>query len=262
MAGRRRKQSFQITMKHVMTLVALLAVLLVFVFGISQKQNRLVSKINVNITSLDEGKSIIKADDIFAIIESHAGFDIERASLKDFDIISLEEKLNADKRIGFANVYFGKNGNMFVDIKQRQPIVRVTSTDGGDYYLDKQGRNIPVDESSILRLPVVTGDIDTYVNDYTAQLGNNLNQIYTIAVEIDKDPFLKSLVEQINVEEDGTFVLIPKLGRNKIILGNETALEEKFNKLKGYYKEGIKQLGLEKYSGIDLSWEGHIVGIE
>ena len=262
MAGRRRKQSFQITMKHVMTLVALLAVLLVFVFGISQKQNRLVSKINVNITSLDEGKPIIKADDIFAIIESHAGFDIERASLKDFDIISLEEKLNTDKRIGFANVYFGKNGNMFVDVKQRQPIVRVTVTGGDDYYLDKEGKKIPVNESSILRLPIATGAIDTYVNDYEDQLGNNLNQIYTIASQVENDPFLKSLIEQINVEEDGTFVMVPKLGRNKIILGNETALDEKLNKLKIYYKEGIKRVGLDRFSEINLSYEGHIVGIK
>ena len=262
MAGRKRKQPFAISMKHIMTLVALLAVLLVFVFGIQQKQNRLVSKINVNISSIENGKPIIKADDVFAIVESHAGFDIERASLKDFNIISLEDALNADKRIEFANVYFGKNGNMFIDITQRQPIVRVTSTDGFDYYLDKYGMKIPVNEVSILRLPVATGAIDTYVNDYKSQLANNLNQVYTIAVEIDKDPFLKPLIEQINVEEDGTFVLVPKLGRNKIILGNETALVEKLDKLKIYYKEGIKRVGLDTYSGINLSYDGHIVGIE
>lgn len=245
-----------------MTLLALIGVAVVLIFGINQKQNRLVSKINVNIASLETSKSIITADEVFEIVEIHSGFDIERASLKDFNIISLEEKLNADKRINFANVYFGKNGNMFIDINQRQPIVRVTVNGGGDYYLDKQGKKIPVDESSILRLPVATGDIDTYVNDYASQLGNNLNQIYAIANEVDNDPFLKSLIEQINIAEDGTFAMVPKLGRNKIILGNETALTEKLNKLKIYYKEGIKRVGLDRFSEINLSYEGHIVGIK
>lgn len=250
-----------IRMKHIMTLIALLGVVCILAFGISQKQNRLVSKINVNISSLEEGKAIIKADDVFMMIENHTGFDIERASLKDFDIISLEEKLNADKRILFANVYFGKNGNMFIDIDQRQPIVRVDVTDGYDFYLDKEGKKIPVNESSILRLPVATGHIDAYANDYTSQLGNNLNQIFEIATEISNDAFLSSLIEQINVEEDGTFVLAPKLGRNKIILGNETALQKKLNNIKTYYKEGVKQVGLETFAEIDLSWEGQVVGI-
>ena len=170
--------------------------------------------------------------------------------------------MNKDKRINFANVYFGKNGNMFIDVEQRQPIVRVTAADGNDFYLDKEGKKIPVSESSILRLPVATGHIDTYVNDYQNQLAHNLNQIYTIANEIDEDPFLKSLIEQINVEEDGSYVMVPKLGRNKITLGNETALEDKLNKLKIYYKEGIKRVGLDRFSEINLSYEGHIVGIK
>ncbi len=243
-------------------LAALLGILFVLTIGVHQKENRLVSKINVNISSITDGKAIIKADDIFAIIESHAGFDIERASLKDFNIISLEEKLNADKRIDFANVYFGKNGNMYVDVTQRQPIVRVTVTGAEDYYLDKEGKHIPVHESSVLRLPIATGHIDTYVNEYQEQATNNINQIYSIANEIDEDPFLKSLIEQINVEEDGSFVMVPKLGRNKIILGDHLALNDKMNKLKAYYKEGIKRVGLDRFSEINLSYEGHIVGIK
>ena len=262
MAAGKRKKSTGISFKHAFALIAVLGVMTVLLIGGQQKMHRHVAQINVNISALDEGKSLIKADDIYSIIGNLTGFDIDRASFIDFDITEIEAKLNADRRILSANVFFGKNGNMFIDVEQRQPIVRIDAVSGQDYYLDKEGHMIPVIGSSILRLPIATGSIEPFTPAYRTELNNNLNHIYTIANEVDNDPFLKSLTEQINIAEDGTIVLIPKLGRNKIILGTEVALDEKLNKLKTYYKQGIKRVGLDRFSEINLSYEGQIVGIK
>jgi len=249
-------------MKRIMSFLAIMGVLTVLMVGGAQKMNRHVSQINVNISALDDGKSMIKADDVYSILSDLTGFDIDRASFIDFDITEIEKKLNADKRILSANVFFGKNGNMFIDVEQRKPIVRVDSVSGLDYYLDKEGNMIPVNESSILRLPIATGHIASYTPEYQSDLNNNLNFIYQIANKVDEDPFLKSLTEQINIAEDGTIYLIPKLGRNKIIVGDELALDAKFARLKTYYKEGIKRVGIDRFSEIDISYEGQIVQIK
>lgn len=258
----KKKKSTGISFKRVLSFLAILGVMTVLLVGGRQKMNRHVAQINVNISTLEEGKSIIKADDVYNLLGDLTGFDIDRASFVDFDITEIEEALNGDRRVLDANVFFGKNGNMFIDIEQRQPIVRVDAMSGQDYYLDKEGHMIPVIGSSILRLPIATGAIAAYSPAYQTELNNNLNHIYLIANEIDNDPFLKSLTEQINIAEDGTIVLIPKLGRNRIILGDEVALDEKLSKLKIYYKQGIKRIGLDRFSEINLSYEGHIVGIK
>jgi len=231
----------------------------VLLVGGTQKMHRHVSQINVNISTLEEGKSIIKADDVYNILGDLTGFDIDRASFIDFDITEIEEKLNADKRILSANVFFGKNGNMFIDIEQRQPIVRIDAVSGFDYYLDKQGHMIPVSAGAILRVPVATGAIAAYKPEYQTELNNNLNHIFEIADKIDNDSFLKSLTEQINISEDGVIVIIPKLGRHRIIVGDELGLDAKFSRLRDYYKEGIKRVGIDRFSEIDISYEGQIV---
>ena len=262
MAATKKKKSTGVSIKHAFSFLAILGVMTVLLVGGTQKMNRHVSQINVNISSLEEGKSIIKADDVYNIISDLTGFDIDRASLVDFDITEIESRLNKDKRVLSANVFFGKNGNMFIDIEQRKPIVRVNAISGVDYYLDKEGQMIPVEAGAILRLPIATGAIEAYTPDYLTQLNNNLKEVYTIAKRVDDDAFLSSLTEQINIAEDGTIVIIPKLGRNKIILGSTVALDRKINYLKTYYKEGIRRVGLDRFSEIDLSYDGHIVGIE
>ena len=262
MAAANKKKSTGISFKHALSFLAILGVMTVLLVGGGQKMHRHVAQINVNISTLQDGKSIIKADDVYNILGDLTGFDIDRASFIDFDITEIEAALNKDKRVLSANVFFGKNGNMFIDIEQRQPIVRVDAISGQDYYLDKEGEMIPVIGSSILRLPIATGSIVKYSPDYKTELNNNLNHIYMIATEIENDPFLKSLTEQIDIAEDGTIVLIPKLGRNKIIVGDEVGLSAKLGRLKAYYKEGIKRVGIDRFSEIDVSYEGQIVQIK
>ena len=76
-----------------------------------------------------------------------------------------------------------------------------------------------------------------------------------------EDPFLRPLIEQIDMDKRGDMTLVPKLGHHTIAFGNDERIEEKFRYLRIFYKEALPYHGWEKYSEISLKYAGQVVGI-
>jgi cell division protein FtsQ len=73
---------------------------------------------------------------------------------------------------------------------------------------------------------------------------------------------LSAQVNQIYLREDGDFILIPQIGDQIIVFGqanSDSEVVEKFEKLITFYKEGIQYEGWDKYSEINLKFNGQIV---
>ena len=76
------------------------------------------------------------------------------------------------------------------------------------------------------------------------------------------DPLLHSLIGQIHLKKNGDFILVPLVGDQKIIVGSAYSNREvksKFEKLKIFYNEAMPFEGWDKYSEINLKFEGQIV---
>ena len=58
---------------------------------------------------------------------------------------------------------------------------------------------------------------------------------------------------------DGDFVMIPRKGNERFILGQPDFLEDKFKKLKKYYTAIVPEKGSGKYEVVDLRYKGQIV---
>ncbi len=223
---------------------------------------RPVNKIDIHIKPLSENKFLINSKSVHQKIEDYCGFDIDRASLKDFNPPAVEHMLNKDKRVLNAEVFFDKQGALHVNIVQREPIVRIETTYFDDFYLDTEGEVIPAENATAIRVPVATGNIDEYKPGYKTELRNSLKDVYNVAIGVYEDPFLRSLIEQIHVDEMEEVILVPKLGRSKVMIGSAISLDTKFEKLRLYYKKGVKRVGLDRFSEINLSYENQIVGVK
>jgi len=73
---------------------------------------------------------------------------------------------------------------------------------------------------------------------------------------------LQSLIGQIHRKHNGDFVLIPQVGGQKIVFGtafSDLEVEEKFRKLKVFYKEAIPYEGWNTYEEISLKYNKQIV---
>jgi len=70
------------------------------------------------------------------------------------------------------------------------------------------------------------------------------------------------LIGQSYLEKNGDFVLIPIVGDLKIVFGpanSDKSVIDKFTRLKIFYKEGIPYEGWQKYTEINLKYDGQIV---
>ncbi len=231
-----------------------------FVVGLKDKLNDQVSTVFIHIEPLEGNKYLIKKEDVKELIRAHLGYQLEVASIENLNTRDLEELLNDNKVIEDSNIYIDKLNRVHIHITQMEPLVRIDFTSGLDYYLDRDGRYIPSVEKVAVRVPVVTGFGAAYSEGFQQDKAHILNDVLNVANFISKDPFLSALIEQIHVEK-GEITVVPKLGRNRIVLGEATDIEEKFYKLKMYYKEGVRKVGLDKFKELNLEYAGHIVGV-
>ncbi|PJB15182.1 MAG: hypothetical protein CO118_04730 [Flavobacteriales bacterium CG_4_9_14_3_um_filter_32_8] len=188
--------------------------------------------------------------------------------LNRFDVNRLEEKLSNNFSIKDAQVYKTIDGKLMITIKQRRPIVRIFSNNES-YYIDEGGVLMPLSTKYTSRTLVVSGNLNEpfgkrYRFNYE-QLNDTLvdktilDDIYKIANYIDKSEFWRAQIEQIHVNKEYDFELIPKVGNHKIVFGGIENFEGKFNKLMIFYQKGLSKTGWNEYSTINLKYKNQVV---
>jgi len=76
---------------------------------------------------------------------------------------------------------------------------------------------------------------------------------------LQKDPFWDAQIEQIQVEPNGEWILIPRVGDYEVMMGLPNGLDEKMKRLRLFYRKGLPKVGWERYSQISLKFENQIV---
>jgi len=239
----------------------IMAVLLLFflVFSAVQRKNSHVTKVQIVIKTRSDKKQLITKKDVAKILKDRLGYDITIANVGKLDLFDLEEYLESDDRITRAEIFLDKHNRLSIGILQNLPIARIEVTGGEDYYLDPIGNRIPVN-GDVVRVPIVTGKVDSYADDYKKTKDHNLNYVLSVVQKVYQDDFLSALIDQVHVTEEDDIILIPTVGREQITLGQNENLDDKIYRLKVYYKEGVKHLGLDRFKELNLRWDGQIAG--
>ncbi len=254
----RKRNTGQFDYWKLLRLLASVGLMLFLVFSISNKLNSNIEKLNISIDQSSSKKKLITSKEVRAILKYELGYDVSIAEVRQLDLFKLEKTLLENDRIEATKLYLDKHNVLHVTITQKKPIVRVDVTNGPDYYLDYNGDRVPVTE--VFRVPVVTGHVDEYSMTYKRQKKHNLNAVLEVARKVNDDSFLLALVEQIHIDKQDEITLVPKVGRDKILLGQADDLDEKIYKLKTYYERGLKNIGLDKFDELDLKYKGQIIG--
>lgn len=253
----KKNQNRKISYTKIARFFAAVFLICFLVFSIYNKLGSAINRIDIVISSNDDNKTLISKEDVRLLLKTELGYDINIAETGQLNLFKLERMLNRDDRINKAEIYIDKHNNFIVNVEQKQPIVRIDITNGHDYYLDYKGERIPV--TDVFRVPVVTGYVHEYVNNFSKIKEHNLNGVLEVAQRINDDEFLTALVEQIYVDKESNVTIVPKIGRDKILLGQVEDLEEKIYKLKVYYEQGMKKIGIDKFEELDLQYKGQVL---
>lgn len=255
-----KKIDIPVLRQRILWTVVMAAIGILFVLSVQRKMEVEVQKLEVVIKPIRGKRNLITPGEVKQIFNRHTGYDVTQTSVEDIEARELEALLKADKRIKKVEVFIDSDNKLNVWIVQKQPIVRVMDGSNRSYYLDEDGDQVPIVEKSAIRVPLATGHFELYQEEkFKSGKPGKLKEVYEVSKAIFADTFLTALVEQIDVKEDGEILLIPKIGRQEIVLGDASNLEEKFDNLKIMYKEGLPREGWRKFNVLKLNYKGQVV---
>lgn len=247
---------------HIVLWVLVLAGLTILVGFIESEQKKISCKGLETSINYQGAEPLISTDEINKKIYSRFDTLIGK-KLRDIDLGELENQINEIDFIENAEVYTTLTGMLKIKVLQRNPLLRVQNVRNESFYIDKGGRLMPVNIGHSSRELVASGNITESRNDTVnvTQLGDDatLNKLYKLASYIDQDDFLRAQIEQIYVNKEKEFELIPKVGRHLIVFGDTDDMEEKFDKLIIFYQNGMKKAGWNTYKTINLKYKNQVV---
>ena len=222
--------------------LALLVVLLMFT-NVQQS----IQKINLNdITIKESADNFVNEQIIYNYLTDNLVC-LDSILITDFNKEKLENLLECHPGIKEVEVFASQQGGLDILIDQKKAIVRVKSNTE-DYYLDEFGEKMQLSDHYIPKLVVATGEITT--KDHSG--------IFEFVKKIDKSDFWNAQITQIHFEKDDIF-LIPRVGSQKINIGDFENIAEKLDNLYQFYKVAMPVKGWQVYSEINLKFNNQIV---
>lgn len=184
-------------------------------------------------------------------------------NMESINLHDLEKRLKANSFIESAKVYADMDGVIKVEISQRQPVMRVMNQAGQDFYIDQNGLKIPMSSNFTAKVLVANGYIDEVYGGKLDTLHTDIaKQLYKTIQFINKDTLWKAQIAQLYVNTNHEIELIPRVGTNRILLGNADSLENKFHNLLVFYKQALPQVGWDRYKIINIKFANQVVGVK
>jgi cell division protein FtsQ len=224
---------------------------------ISVEKNKLkCTKVEILIPGAD---NFIEREEIDGILKQESGILIGK-NLSSINIHQIEKTLKSNPYIAFVKVFVDMEGVIKIEVKQRKPVLRVINGSGQDFYIDSDGLKMPVSSNFTANVLVATGNILEFFNGKVDTLSTRVaKDIYKTALYAKNDPVWDAQFEQIYVNEKSDIEIIPRVGNQRIILGNADSLEVKMKNLFAFYKQAMPKFGWNTYKSINLKFTNQIV---
>lgn len=227
--------------------------------AVNHRKSSAVKGVEVDIKPLPNGDLLMQPVDVTELIHKAFGYEFQSRSVRTVEIERLEKVLEKDPLVQDAEVYLDARDFVRVSVTQREPVIRIIDKDGWNYYLDKNGKRMPLSKHFTARVVVATGNIPAYVPDFLQREKHILRQLFMLSQDLRNDAFLSAMVGQVFVSSNGDFILAPLIGDQKIVFGKYEDAKEKIQNLKIFYREAMPYEGWRKYRSIDVRYRGQVI---
>ncbi len=232
----------QANLQHIKTLLVSVVLLMILGFTMHRNDQRRITLGKVHFT---EGENLYITHEAVnkLLIQNEVGDSI--TFKETIDLNSLENALNSHKMIQEAQVYLTVDGHLEAKVKQRTPIARVLGK--RHYYIDDQGKEMPLSPYHSARVPVVSGITDPKA----------MSEVYKLALFVQEDAFLSEYVTAIRYENE--LKLLLREQQFEVVFGKPVKMHEKVNKLKAFYLKAKKENALSNYKTVNLKYDHQVV---
>ncbi|NNC94152.1 MAG: hypothetical protein HKN92_01230 [Chitinophagales bacterium] len=249
--------------KRTLQMLGIAGVSVLFIIGLSsamKKQDKIICK-NVKIDiDYTEGLGFIDEEGVRNAMSRSGISTLVGKEIKNIDLSSIEQELDKDPFILKTEVYSNTAGDVIVKVYQKRPIIRLINKNRVSFYLTENKHLMPLSDIFTLRLLVVSGNIRTGISGIDSEEKLLFEKLIHLADFIERDPFWKAMISEVEVVNESDFSIVPIVGKHKVEFGDiDASMEEKFKNLKILYKEGMKYTGWTQYKNINLKFDNQIV---
>ena len=190
----------------------------------------------------------LTADEINKLLRQEKVYPLSKP-MSEINPRQIEEALQKSPFVEKAECYKTQSGHVCIQVRQRVPVVRVMSVNGENYYIDSHANVMP-ENRYVNDLIVATGYISRqYAQKYLSRVANYIMQ----------DKFWQNQIVQINVLDNWTMELVPRVGNHIIFIGAPLDVEKKLDRMRKFYLYGLNKAGWNKYSYINVEFDNQII---
>lgn len=216
---------------------------------------------------VQDGMTFIANEDVEVRLRS-ARLDPTGISFSHVDLGAIETKVREMKEVKKVKAFKTIDGNVHIDITQRKPLVRIMNANGLQFYLDEGGFQMPVSAAYTPRVPVVTGFLHEPSSNVSAvEIGESellkdqllSDDIFYMVNYIRKNEFWNAQIQEIYINRNKEFEFVPTMGDHRIMFGSIENMVGKFEKLKVFYEDGLRNMNWNRFSIINVKYKNQIV---
>lgn len=219
----------------------------------------------VVITIADSSKhQFVTDDDIMNALRA-TGIRVTGQQINEIPLSELEERVKAFKELKVAEVYISEDRKLHVYGNQREPVMRVVASYGGDFFIDREGvimrrHNLYTPNLHVLEIDMVfnAGQMNG-TSIFESERTENLAKAFELVNFIRGDSFWNEMIDQLSMSRDGRVTLVPHVGNHTVKLGRVENYEEKFHNLLVFYRQAMPVAGWDRYRVVNVEYKGQVV---
>ena len=241
----------------VTAIILCLAVLAGIVFAAVNMPKRPCSGYEL-VVNYDGEYPAVKEADIQQMIEDNH-IETIGVPLKDVDLEQIAQHLQENPYIEKVNEVRFSSTRLRIVITLKNILLHVYAQDGSQYFVDENGFMLPFSMVVTENVPIANGRIpDTFVQGKNVK-NSNLHRVFRIAAYMNNDDFYRAQFRQLYVTNTNEVILVPTVGRHKIIFGTDKDMEEKLFNLKQAYQQGLAYMGMDQYTTLDVRYKNRVI---
>ena len=212
-----------------------------------KSRGELCTAVDVEVVNADS-TSFVTPQGVLTDLKSQ-GIKIVGKHMGDINASDIEEALKVSPYLENADIVKCQNGKVLIRVSQLVPVLRVF--DGEEsYYLNKAGKRMAATTYYHCDVPVVQGH---FTRKYPA------TRLLPLIDYVENDSLLHSLVTMFQVRDTNNIILVPNISGHVVNIGNADGFDNKFAKLKLFYREVLPKRGWNTYDTISVKWNHQIV---
>ena len=212
-----------------------------------KSQGEVCTSVEVEVINADS-TSFVTPQGVLSDLQ-HQGLEFKGKRMADINASDIENALAKSPYLEFADIVKCQDGHLLIQVSQLLPVLRVFDGENS-YYVNRAGKRMDASLYYHTDVPVVQGH---FTKKYPA------TRLLPLIDYVESDSLLRSLVTMYCVRDTNNIIIVPQISGHVINMGSASGFENKFAKLKLFYREVMPKRGWNAFDTISVKWNHQIV---